>query len=90
MNKSELVKAVAQEANLTQSQAKAAIDAAISITTSVLAAGDQLAIPGVATISTGRRAERQGKNPITGEPITIPAKFIVKFKAGKSLTDAIN
>lgn len=90
MNKTELIKAVAKEANLTQAQAKQAVDAVINTTTAALKAGDQVCIPGVCTVSVATRAERTGKNLITGEPLVIPAKKVVKFKAGKSLNQEIN
>ncbi|MBO7102199.1 MAG: HU family DNA-binding protein [Bacteroidaceae bacterium] len=85
MNKGELVKAVAENAGLTLAQAKAAVDAAINSVSAALKAGDKVTIPGIATLSVEERAARTGINPQTKEKIQIPAKKVVKFKAGSQL-----
>lgn len=89
MNKSELVKTVAGQANLTQTQAKAAVDAVFASMTETLKAGEQVVLPGIMTISVGKRAQRTGKNPLTGQTVVYPEKNIVKFKAGSLLKNAV-
>ncbi len=85
MNKTELVAKVAEVAGLSKVDAKKAIEAAIEAVKASLKAGEKVQIPGVITLSVGERSARQGKNPRTGEIITIPAKKIVKIKAGSEL-----
>ena len=85
MNKNELVAAIAEKAGLTKVQAKAALDATVESVTKALAKGDKVALIGFGTFSTSVRPARQGKNPRTGESITIPEKTLVKFKAGSDL-----
>lgn len=89
MNKTELIAKVAETAGLSKVDAKKAVEAAIDAVKGALAAGEKVAVPGVATLSVAERAARQGKNPATGEVITIPAKKIIKFKAGSELEAAI-
>ena len=90
MNKTELVDAVAESANLTKADSGRAIDSLIDIVTATLKAGDTVAIAGFGTFSVGDRAARTGRNPQTGETMEIPAAKSPKFKAGKALKDAVN
>jgi DNA-binding protein HU-beta len=90
MNKSELVSSIAKKAGLTKADAKKALDAMTESITETLQQGDKLSLVGFGTFSINQRAERQGKNPLTGQPITIKAKKIVKFKAGSELDSAVN
>ena len=85
MNKGELVKAVAEKAGLTLAQAKGAVAAAIESVSASLKAGDKVVIPGFITLGVEERAARTGINPRTKEKIQIPAKKVVKFKAGSQL-----
>lgn len=85
MNKTELIAKVAETAGLTKVDAKKAVEAAIESVKGALAAGEKVALPGVCTLSVSKRAARQGKNPATGAAITIPAKNVIKFKAGSEL-----
>jgi DNA-binding protein HU-beta len=85
MNKTELSGAVAKQANLTQAQAKAAVEATLDAIASALKEGDKVALLGFGTFSVNERPERQGINPSTKEKITIAAKKVVKFKAGSAL-----
>ena len=85
MNKTELSSAVAKQANLTQAQAKAAVEATLDAIASALKEGDKVALLGFGTFSVNERPERQGINPSTKEKITIAAKKVVKFKAGSAL-----
>ena len=82
MNKTELSSAVAKQANLTQAQAKAAVEATLDAIATALKEGDKVALLGFGTFSVN---ERPGINPATKEKITIPAKKVVKFKAGSAL-----
>jgi len=90
MNKGDLINAVADAAGITKAQAGSAIDAVFSGIESSLKSGDKAAFVGFGTFSTGHKPAREGRNPSTGATIKIAAKTSVKFKAGKSLTDAVN
>ncbi len=89
MNKGELINKIANDAGLTKTQAAAALDAVTDGVTSTLAKGDKLTLVGFGTFSVNQRAARKGRNPQTGKEINIPAKKVVKFKAGKELTDRV-
>ena len=89
MNKTELIKQMATISGLTQAQAGNALDALCTVVIDELGAGGEVAVMGFGTFSAPQRAERQGRNPKTGEPITIPARRTVKFKAGKMLRDSL-
>ncbi len=90
MNKSELIDAVAVNAGLTKADAAKANDGFTKAVTSTLAAGGEVAIVGFGTYKVSERAERQGRNPATGETLTIAAAKVPTFKAGKALKDALN
>ena len=90
MNKSELAEALAENANLSKSDANLALDSLVKIITGALQSGDSVAIAGFGNFSVGDRAARTGRNPQTGETINIPAAKSPKFKAGKALKDAVN
>lgn len=89
MNKTDLVKAIAEKASLTQAQAKAALDATLESITSALSEGDKISLVGFGTLSVAEKAARTGFNPRTKEPIEIAARKTVKFKAGADLNAAI-
>ena len=90
MNKSELIDAIAESAELTKADAGRALDAFISAVTGALSKGDSVALVGFGTYVVKERAERKGRNPQTGREITIQAAKVPAFKAGKSLKDAVN
>jgi DNA-binding protein HU-beta len=90
MNKQELVDAVAAATGDTKSSVGEAIDAILEVVTTTLTRGDTVQLIGFGSFSTGARAERAGRNPSTGETITIPAAKTVKFTAGKSFKDLVN
>lgn len=90
MNKGQLISKIAEDAGLTKAQATAALEAVIDGVTGTLKAGDKLTLIGFGTFSISARAARKGRNPQTGKEINIPAKNIVKFKAGKDLSDKVN
>ena len=89
MNKSELIDAMADQAGLTKADAKKALDAFIDATSGALKSGDRVALVGFGSFSVSERNARTGRNPQTGKEITIPAKKVVKFKAGSELTDMV-
>jgi DNA-binding protein HU-beta len=85
MNKAELITAMAEKACMTKVDAKAALEAFICATTGALAKGDKLALIGFGTFSVVQRPARKGRNPRTKKELMIPAKKVVKFKAGSEL-----
>jgi DNA-binding protein HU-beta len=90
MNKSQLIDAIAESSGLTKVDAGSALDGFLSAVTKALNEGDSVALVGFGTFSVKERAERKGRNPQTGDEITIKAAKIPAFKAGKSLKDAVN
>ena len=90
MNKSELVEAVADHADLTRAAAAKAVDAVLSNVTTALKQGDQVTLVGFGTFEVRSRKARTGRNPQTGEEINIKASKSPTFKAGKALKDAVN
>ncbi len=89
MNKAELIDAMAAGAGLTKADAKKALDAFIGATTDSLKKGDRVALVGFGSFSVSTRSARKGRNPQTGKEISIPAKQVVKFKAGADLAKGI-
>ncbi|MBN2348192.1 MAG: HU family DNA-binding protein [Bacteroidales bacterium] len=89
MNKAQLIDAIASDAGLTKADAKKALDAFVSTTSKALKKGDRVALVGFGSFSVAKRSARTGRNPQTGKEITIPAKKVVKFKAGSELADAV-
>ena len=90
MNKSELIDAIAKDANITKVAAKAALESFISNVTETLKKKDgKVSLVGFGTFSVSERAARQGINPATKQPIKIAAKKVAKFKAGSELSDAV-
>lgn len=85
MNKTELVNAIAEKANLSKVDAKSALDAALTAIADALAANDKVALLGFGTFAVAEKGERTGLNPRTKEKIVIPARKAVKFKAGAEL-----
>ena len=90
MNKNDLVQAVADEANLSKADATRAVDAVLSSVGKALKQGDTVALVGFGTFQVKERAARTGRNPRTGEEISIAASKNPVFKAGKALKDAVN
>ncbi len=89
MNKTELVNAIAAQANLTKVDAKAALDATLSAIAGALAEGDKVALIGFGTFAVSEKGARTGINPRTKETIKIAARKVVKFKAGAELADKV-
>ena len=90
MNKGDLIDAVAEAAGITKAEAGTAVNTVFSSITTALKKKDKAAFIGFGTFSTNRRKAREGRNPATGEKMRIKAKTLVKFKAGKALSDAVN
>ena len=90
MNKTDLVDAVAQATDTSKADASNAVDAVFDTITGVLKGGDGVQLIGFENFSVADRAARQGRNPRTGEAIQIAASKQPKFKAGKTLKDAVN
>ena len=90
MNKVELVAAIAEKRELTKVDTEKALKAFIDTLTEELKNGGKVQLVGFGTFEVAERAERQGRNPKTGETITIPASKSPKFKAGKALKDIVN
>lgn len=89
MNRNELIQQLAEKANSTQKDAGDFLDAFLSVVTENLVKGEKIVLTGFGTFEVRHRAERQGKNPRSGEEITIPAQKSPAFKAGKLLKDAV-
>lgn len=90
MNKSELIEIIASEAKLSKAAAGAALDALTSTIVKTVTKGQNVALVGFGSFSSGKRAARTGRNPQTGEAIKIAAAKTVKFAAGKAFKDAVN
>lgn len=89
MNKTELIAAVAEKAELSKKDADKAVAAVLDTITETLVAGDKIQVVGFGTFEVRERGERTGRNPQTKEIITIPASKAPVFKAGKALKDAV-
>ena len=85
MNKTELINAIAAGAGLTKADAAKALNATTAAIAEAVKTGDKVALVGFGTFAPAERPARTGKNPRTGEVIEIPAKKVVKFKAGADL-----
>ncbi|MDL2293255.1 HU family DNA-binding protein [Ruminococcaceae bacterium OttesenSCG-928-D13] len=90
MTKSDLVNQVAAAAELSKKDAEKAVNAVVDSITASLKKGDKVALVGFGTFETRKRPARQGRNPQTKEPMTIPATTAPAFKPGKALKDAVN
>ncbi|MGE6833516.1 HU family DNA-binding protein [Priestia megaterium] len=89
MNKTELVDAVATKSELTKQDSKKAIDALFKTISTTLAKEEKIQLVGFGTFEIRERAERTGRNPQTGEQMTIPASKFPAFKPGKELKEAV-
>ena len=90
MNKAELIAAIAEQANLTKTDAGRALDGLTQAIENTLKAGESVTLVGFGSFEVRARAERSGRNPQTGAAITIAASKTPAFKPGKSLKDAVN
>ncbi len=89
MNKTELVAAMAEKANLTKKDAEALLNAFIETVGDAMKADDKIVLTGFGTFEKRTRAAREGRNPQTGEIVKIEACNVPSFKAGKSLKDMV-
>ncbi len=89
MNKTELIDAVAQDADVSKALAGRVLDSIIGAITKSLKKGDRVALAGFGTFSVAKRKARAGRNPQTGKPIKIPAKKVAKFGVGTKLANAV-
>jgi len=90
VNKNDLVAAIADSTGLSKSDSAKAVDSVFDSIADALKAGEEVRIVGFGSFNVTHRKQSQGRNPRTGEPITIPASNQPKFKAGKGLKDAVN
>lgn len=89
MNKTELVAAVAAKAELSKKDAEAAVSAVLDSVKDALADGDKVSIVGFGTFAVKTRAAREGINPLTKAPMSIPETKVPTFKAGSALKEAV-
>ena len=90
MNKSELVKAIAKKAEVTNAAAQAVLEAFVEAVKGSLKKGDKVQLIGFGSFSTVKREARKGVNPQTKKPIKIAAKKVAKFIPGKDLKELVN
>ena len=90
MNRTELVAAMAEKSQLSKKDAESALKAFIDVVSEEMQKGEKIQLVGFGTFEVSERAAREGRNPQSGEPMTIAASKAPKFKAGKALKDAIN
>ncbi len=90
MNKSELVKLIAEKVGLTQKEVAAVVDEFVEVTTAQLVKGNEVAIAGLGKFAVRKRAARNSINPRTKEVVKVPASKAPVFKAAKALKDAVN
>ncbi len=90
MNKTELISAIAEGAGLSKADAKKALDVALDTIANAMKTGDKVTLIGFGTFAVTERPAREGINPATKAKIQIPAKKVIKFKAGSELADALN
>lgn len=90
MNKTELVAAMAKETELSKKDIEAVLKAFVDVVTAELQKGEKIQLVGFGTFEVSERAEREGRNPQTGETMKISASKAPRFKAGKALKDAVN
>lgn len=90
MNKTELIDAIAADCDLSKTAAQKVLESVVDNVVKAVASGDSVQLVGFGTFAQGKREERTGRNPRTGEEITIAAAKTVKFSAGKAFKDAVN
>lgn len=89
MNKSEFITAIASSTGYTKKDTTAFVDAMVDVITKTLTAGEEVSLSGLGKFKVNERAAREGRNPLTGEPMSIAATKVPSFKAAKNLKDAI-
>lgn len=89
MNKSELIEAMSENADMSKASSARVLDSLIDSVSKTLGEGGSVVIPGFGSFSISERAARTGRNPQTGAEIKIEAAKVPKFKAGKTLKDSV-
>ena len=89
MNKTELISAIAEKAGISKVDAKAALEATIATISEAMVNGDKVALIGFGTFAVAEKSARTGINPATKAKIEIPARKVVKFKAGAELAEKV-
>lgn len=90
MNKIELVSGIAEISGLKKAEAEKALDAFIQTVETELSRGEEIRLVGFGTFTVAKRAATEGRNPKTGEALSIPERIVPKFKPGKQLKDAVS
>lgn len=90
MYKRDFIKAAADKAGMSQTDLEKAYDAMVEVISETLGKGDSVQLTGFGTFKVSERKARKGRNPATGEEISIPARSVPQFKAGKALKDAVD
>lgn len=90
MNKADLIEQIAEKMDSSKADAGRTVDVVLDTITGSLKKGDEVTLVGFGTFKVKHRAEREGRNPKTGEAITIKAANVPSFKAGKALKEAVN
>ena len=90
MNKTELIAAVAEKAEISRKDAEKALKAFVDVVTDEMVKGEKVQVVGFGTFEVTERKEREGRNLQTGAPMTIPASKTPKFRPGKALKDLVN
>ncbi len=90
MNKSELIEHIAKHADISKAAASRALEATVGAVKTTLKKGGTVSLVGFGTFAVTKRAKRTGRNPRTGEAITIKSAKVPKFRPGKALKDALN
>lgn len=90
VTRDELIKAIAEKSDLTKDKASKALEAVLASITDSLKQGETVSLLGFGSFKVSKRAARQGRNPRTGAPISIPATTVPSFSAGKTLKETVN
>ena len=90
MNKNDLIAKIAESTGLSKGDSTKAVEGVLDTITNSLKSGEEVRLVGFGTFTVANRAQSEGRNPRTGERITIPASRQPKFKAGKGLKDSVN
>ncbi len=89
MNKGDLIKKMATDAKVNKTQAQAALNSFLAAASGALKKGEKVTLVGFGTFAVAKRSARKGRNPQTGKVISIPAKKVVRFRAGSELTKKV-
>lgn len=89
MNKAELIEAISKKTKQSKALTRAIVDAFLETVQATLKKGDKVVLPGFGNWYVAKRSARKGRNPKTGQPLTIPAAKVPKFKAGSKLKAAV-